>query len=159
MPLINCRVELSLRWIGIFVLTTAPIGANANATCADSATFKITDAKLYVPVVTLSAEDNVKLTKQLNEGFKRSLYWNEYKMIDNKKVEITNANDEKPKRELLDSSYQGVKKLFVLIYDNNQVSVNSFKNYFFPRVKIENYNIVTDGRNVYDQPINDSIKQ
>ena len=76
MPLINCRVELSLRWIGIFVLTTAPIGANANATCADSATFKITDAKLYVPVVTLSAEDNVKLVKQLNEGFKRPVYWN-----------------------------------------------------------------------------------
>ena len=159
MPLINCKVEPSLNWIENCVLTSAAIGANADATGADSATFKITDAKLYVPVVTLSAEDNVKLTKQLNEGFKRSLYWNEYKMIDNKKVEITNANDEKPKRELLDSSYQGVKKLFVLIYDNNQVSVNSFKNYFFPRVKIENYNIVTDGRNVYDQPINDSIKQ
>ena len=159
MLLINCKIELSLKWIENCVLTTAELVANADTTGADGATFKITHAKLYVPVVTLSAEDNVKLTKQLNEGFKRSLYWNEYKMIDNKKVEITNANDEKPKRELLDSSYQGVKKLFVLIYDNNQVSVNSFKNYFFPRVKIENYNIVTDGRNVYDQPINDSIKQ
>ena len=159
MPLIHYKVNISLKWIENGVLTAAAVSADVDATAADSATFKITDAKLYVPVVTLSAEDNVKLTKQLNEGFKRSLYWNEYKMIDNKKVEITNANDEKPKRELLDSSYQGVKKLFVLIYDNNQVSVNSFKNYFFPRVKIENYNIVTDGRNVYDQPINDSIKQ
>ena len=42
---------------------------------------------------------------------------------------------------------------------NKQVAVNSFKKYFLPRVKIENYNIETDGRNVYDQPINDSIKQ
>ena len=64
---------------------------------------------------------------------------------------------------MLDSSYQGVKRFFVLAYDNtpgdNQVSVNSFKKYFLPRVKIENYNIEIDGRNFYDQPINDSIKQ
>ena len=160
MPLINCKVNISLKWIENCVLIAAAVSADVDATDADSATFKITDAKLHVPVATLSAEGNVKLTKQLNKGFKRSLYQNKYKVIDNKKVEITNANEEKPKRELLDSSYQGVKRLlFVLIYDNNQVSVNSFKNYFFPRVKIENYNIVIDGRNVYDQPINDSIKQ
>ena len=64
---------------------------------------------------------------------------------------------------MLDSSYHGVKRLFVFVYDNttgnNQVSVNSFKKYFLPRVKIENYNIEIDGRNLYDQPINDSIKQ
>ena len=62
MPLINCKVDLSLRWIEKCVLTTAAIGADANATGTGSATFKITDAKLYVPVVTLSTEDNVKLT-------------------------------------------------------------------------------------------------
>ena len=64
---------------------------------------------------------------------------------------------------MLDSSYQGVKRLFVLSYNNtagnNQVSVDSFKKYFLPRVKIENYNIEIDGRNFYDQPINDPIKQ
>ena len=49
MPLINCKVELSLKWIENCVLTTAAIGVNANAIGADSATFKITDAKLYVP--------------------------------------------------------------------------------------------------------------
>ena len=83
MPLINCKVELSLKWIENCVLTSAAIGANANATGADSATFKITDAKLYVPIVTLSAEDNVKLSKLLSDGFKRSIYWNKYKVIDN----------------------------------------------------------------------------
>ena len=53
--------------------------------------------------------------------------------------------------------------MFVLAYDNaagnDQVSIDSFKKYFLPRVKIENYNIEIDGRNFYDQPINDSIKQ
>ena len=49
---------------------------------------------------------------------------------------------------MLDSSYEGVNRLFVLAYDNtegnNQVSVNSFKKYFLPRVQIENYNIEID---------------
>ena len=62
------------------VLTTT---ANANKT-----TFEITDAKLYIPIVTLSAEDNAKLSKLLSEGFKRTIYWNEYKVIENKVVEI-----------------------------------------------------------------------
>ena len=66
-------------------------------------------------------------------------------------------------RELLDSSCNGVKRLFVLSYNNtagnNQVFVDSYKKYFLPRVKIDNYNIEIDGRNLYDQPINNSIKQ
>ena len=62
MPLINCKVELSLKWIENCVLTAAN---NANKVI-----FKITDAKLYVPIVTLSIEDNSKLTKLLNEGLK-----------------------------------------------------------------------------------------
>ena len=163
MSSINCRVELSLRWIEKCVLTTAVIGANANATGADSATFKITDVKTYVPFVTLSAQDNARLAKQLGEGFKRFVYWNKYKVTDNKIVEIARANEEKPIRELLGSSYQGVKRLFVLAYDDtvdgNHVSGNSFKKYFLQKVKIENCNIEIDGRNFYDQPINDSIKQ
>ena len=95
MPLINCKVELSLRWIENCVLSTAPIDADANATGADSATFKITDAKLYVPIVTLSAEDDAKLSKLLGKGFKRYIYWNKYKVIDNIPVQITAQNEEK----------------------------------------------------------------
>ena len=145
------------------MLTTDPIGVNANATGADSATFEITDAKDYVSIVILSAEDNAKLSKLLSEGFKRSVYWDKYKVIDNVVVSINNANEGKYITERLDTSYQGVKRLFVLVYDNtagdDQVSVDFFKRYFLPRVKIENYNIEIDGRNVYDQPVNDSIRQ
>ena len=152
MPLINCKVELSLKWIENCVLTTA---ANAN-----KATFKITDAKLYLPIVTLSVEDNSKLSKLLNEGFKRPIYWNEYKVTPNKIVEIAAINEEKYIRELLDSSCQGVKRLFVLAYDNTEGNnLDSYKKYFLSSVKIENYNIEIDGRNFNDQPINDSIKQ
>ena len=55
MPLINCKVELSLKWFENSVLTKAAIGPNADATGAEGATFKRTNAKLYVPVVTSSA--------------------------------------------------------------------------------------------------------
>ena len=153
-PLINCKVKLSLKWYERCLLTTAT-----------TATFKITDARLYVPIITLSIEDNSKLTKLLNEGFKRPIYWNEYKVIPNKTVELAAANDVKYIRKLLDSSWQGVKRLFVLVYNNtasnDQVSVDSYKKYFlvFLKIKIDTYNIEIDGRNFYDQPINDSIKQ
>ena len=69
MPLINCKVQLSLKRIENFVLTTAAIGADANATGADSTTFKITDPTLYVLVITLSMENTAKLAKQLSKGF------------------------------------------------------------------------------------------
>ena len=119
-----------------------------------AATFKITDAKLYVPIGTLKIEDNTKLTKLLNKGFKRSMYWNKYKVI------FKNYNNEYI-REKIDASFQGVNKLFVLPYasGNNITDENSHKKYFLPRIKIANYNIEIDGRHFYDQPINDSIKQ
>ena len=139
MPLINCKVELSLRWIENCMLTSAPIGNNADETGVDSATFKITDAKRYVPIVTLSAEDNVKLSKLLSEGFKRSIYWNKYKVIDNIVVEIARNNEEKYIRELFNSYYQGVKRLFVLAHNNtannDQVSIDCFKKNFFQELK------------------------
>ena len=90
------------------MLTTAAIGANANDTSADRTTLEIIDAKLYVPVVTLSAEGNANLSKLLGEGFKRSVYRNKYKVIDNKEVIITDANAEKHIRKRLDLSYQGL---------------------------------------------------
>ena len=82
---------------------------------ANKATFEITDAKLYVPVVTLSTEDNAKLSKLLIEGCKGPVYWNKYKVTDNKVVEITDGNAEKHIRELFDSSYQGVNLFLLMI--------------------------------------------
>ena len=67
MPLINCKINLKLNWAKDCVMSTIV-----------NPTFKITNTKLYVPIVTLSSKDNIKLAKQLNEGFKKSVYWNEY---------------------------------------------------------------------------------
>ena len=103
-------------------------------TVANTAIFKITDAKLYVPFVTLSAEDNAKLSELLSDGFKTTVYWNEYKVIDNKIVEIAANNEQKYIRELIDSSWQGGKRLFVLAYGNkegdNKISADSYKKIF-----------------------------
>ena len=72
MSLINCRVEISLRWIKNCVLSGGEKINDSNTRTA--AAFKITDVSIYIPIVTLSAEDNVKLSKLLSEGFKRSIY-------------------------------------------------------------------------------------
>ena len=138
-------VEFSLRWYEHSILSSA----------GTAATFAITDAKFYVPVVTLKTEDNAKLSKLFSEGFKRSIYQNHYKIIFKDYPANNNI------REKLDASFDGVNKLFVLAYahGNNITNENSYRRYFLPRLKIKNYNIEIDGRNFYDQPINDSIKQ
>ena len=121
-----------------------------------AATFKITDTKLYVPVVTLKTEDNAKLSKLLNGGFKRSVYWNKYKII------LKDYAVNKNKRQRLVASFQGVSKLFVIAYQrggNNYVGEKAFNEYFLPKITIEKYNVEIDGRNFYDQAINDSVKQ
>ena len=145
MPLINCKVEISLKWYENCILSSA----------GTAAAFTITNTKLYVPIVTLKTEDNAKLTKLLSEGFKISIYWNKCKAI------LTDYVANSFIRERLDASFQGVNKLFVLpyAYGNNIINENSYRRYFLLRVKIENYNIEIDGRNFYDQPINDLIKQ
>ena len=90
-------------------------GADDNAGGNDrEITFKITSTKLHVLIVTLSTKDNVNLTKQLNKGFKKSVYWNEYKS----KIETKNAENNNPTRFPLDASFQGVNKLFVLAFNN-----------------------------------------
>ena len=134
-----------MRWYENCILSSAETAA----------TFAITDTKLYVQVVTLKIEDNAKLSELLSDGFKRSVYWNKYKAIFKDHAENSNI------RERLDASFQGVNKLFVLAYvhGDNVTNENSYRKYFLPRLRIKNYNIEIDGRNFYDQSINDLIKQ
>ena len=119
MPLINCKIKLSLSWDTNCVLTSLDGDSN----------FTITDAKLYVMIVTLSIEDNAKLSKLLSEGFKRSLYLKKYQITPNKTY-----NENQYIREVLDANYQGVKRLFVLTYSgsggNNRVTADSHKKIF-----------------------------
>ena len=82
-------------------------------------TFKITSTKLYVPIATLSTKDNINLARQLNEGFKRPVYWNEYKS----KIETKEANNGNVTRFLLDASFQGVNRLFALAFNDTTQNV------------------------------------
>ena len=102
---------------------------------------------------TFTTAPIAKLALQLSEGFKKNCL---LEQIYGKVVAITCANNEKRHtRGLIDSTYQGVKR-----YSRRRSSFCwFFQKYFLPRVKSENYNIEIDGRNFYDQPINDLIKR
>ena len=109
----------------------------------------------------MSTKDSVNLTKQLSKGFKRSVYWNSYQTKSAKVIEKG-----KNLYELLNASFQGVRRLFVLAYfaaaganADEEAGIKDNKKYFLPGGEIKNYNVLIDGRNFYDQPINDIIKQ
>ena len=142
MPLINCEVNLILTWSRNFVFVSSN-EANQNAT------FAITDTKLYVPVVTLSTQDNAKLLQQLTSGFKRVINWNRYLSKPELLAQNPNLN------HLVESSFQGVNILFVLAYKNDTQRTTA-KGYYLPNVEIKDCNIMINGENLFDQPIKDN---
>ena len=128
---------------------------------AGDAVFIINDTKMYVPVVTLSKEDNKDFIEQQNKGFQRSICWNEYKTKEKK--EDGNANE--TKYISLDPSFQGVNRLFVMAYNrlaaanDNQFNRNSQQKYYLPRNDLNEYNVVIDGKKFYDNPIENDIEK
>ena len=160
MLLINCRIHLELNWNNNCLKYGADTYAGGDHANNRETTFKITSTKFFVPIVILSTKDNVNLSKQLNERFKRSGYWNEYKS----NIEAKEADANNLKRFPLDASFQRVNRLFVLAFDNtnngnNKVERDNHRKYFLPRVNTTNYNVLIDGRNFYDQSINHQIKK
>ena len=147
MPLVNCKIKLNLTWKKECVLSTD----------AGDAVFIINDTKMYVPVVTLSKEDNKDFIEQQNKGFQRSIYWNEYKT----KEINENADANVFKYINLDPSFQGVNRLFVMAYNraNGQPTRNGQRKYYLPRIDLEKYNVNIDGRNFYDNPIESDIEK
>ena len=146
MPLINCKVHLELNSNNNCVIYGADTYAGGDNDDNRDTTFQITSTKLYVLVVTLSTKDNENMTKQLDEGFKRSVYWNEYQS----KIETKAADNNNVTRFPLDASFQGVNRLFVLAFDNTEngdkkVERDSHRKYFLPRVNITIYNVLIDG--------------
>ena len=133
MPLINCEVNLILTWSSTCVLIATSI-PNQNAT------FAITDTKLYVPVVTLSTQENTKFFQQLKSGFKRVINWNKYLSKPELLAHNPNLN------HLVEPSFQGVNRLFVLAFENDNDSTSDDE-YYLPTVEIKDYNIVINGEN------------
>ena len=152
MPLINCKIKLNLTWKKECALSTD----NDVADAANNPVFIINDTKLYVPVVTLSKEDNKDFIDQQNKGFQRSIYWNEYKT----KKQNDDADNNVFKYINLDPSFQGVNRLFVMAYsraNNNQPTRNGQRKYYLPRIDLKKYNVIIDGRNFYDDLIENDV--
>ena len=121
-----------------------------------AAVFIINDTKMYVPVVTLSKEDNKDFIEQKNKGFQRSIYWNKYKT----KEKDEDANAHNFKYIALDPSFQGVNRLFVMAYNsaNDQPNRNGQQKYYLPRISLNKY-VIIDGRNFYDNEIESDIEK
>ena len=137
--MINCKVNLILTWSKDCVIT--------NSTGAGK--FAITDTKLYVPVVTLSTQDNAKLLQQLKSGFKRTINWNKYESS------VKTFAQNRYLNYLINPSFQEVNKLFVLSFENDRTSHST---YYLPKAEIKDYNVMIDGKNFFDQPINSDLK-
>ena len=142
MPLINSEVNLILTWSANCVIVSTNV-SNQNAT------FAITDTKLYVPVITLSQQDNTKLLQQLKSGFKRVI--NQKKYLSKPELLAQNPN----LNHLAEPIFQGVNRLFVLAYEN-YTQRTSAKGYYLPNVQIKFYNVMINGENFFDQPIKDN---
>ena len=115
----------------------------------ENATFKITDVTLFVPVVTLSKENDIKLLEQLKTGFKRTIKWNKYRSQMPIQLKNNNLN------YLIDPAFKNVNRLFVLSFPRNNNTDNrySFSNYYVPKVKINDFNVLIDGKSFFDLPV------
>ena len=140
MPFNKCA-SIFLIWSSTCVIT--------NSTGKEK--FKITDTKLNVPVVTLSTQDNAKLPQQLKSGFRRTINWNKYQSDPKTYAQNRYLN------HLVNPSFQGVNRLFVLFFENEN-DRTSYSNYYLPIVEIKYYNVMIDGQSFFDQPINSEGK-
>ena len=122
MPLINCEVNLELTWSKDCVITNS-IGAGK---------FQINETKLYVPVVTLSTQDNAKLLQQLKSGFKRTINWNKHESS------VKTFAQNRYLNYLINPSFQGVNRFFVLSFENEN-DRRSHSTYYLPKVEIKDF--------------------
>ena len=120
----------------------------------EGVTFKIKDTKLYVPVVTLSKENDTKLLEKLKTGFKRTIKWNKYRSQMTIQPQNNNLN------YLIDPTFTNVNRLFVLSFqriagENNTTKDyrDSFSHYYVPNVRIKDFNVLIDGKSFFDLPV------
>ena len=141
MPLISCEISLELKRNKNCIITSleerevddgSPVVRDDSPT---GATLAINDCKLYIPVVTLSKDDEIKLLTNLKSGFTREIEWNKYRSQMSTEEENNNLNI------LIDPSFTNVNRLFVLAYqtaDDRQ----SFSQFYLPRVMVKDFNVI-----------------
>ena len=151
-PLISCEVSLDLKWNKNCVITSleqrqvdaGPPAVNGTTT---GATLAIHDCKLYVPVVTLSKDDKIKLLTNLKSGFTREIIWNKYRSQMTTKAINNNLNI------LIDFTFTNVNRLFVLAYGQDNNDRQSFSRFYLPNVMVKGYNVIIDKLAFFDLPI------
>ena len=144
MPLINCEMELILTCSRNCVIIYTNVDDQ-------NPTFKITEAIFYVPIVALSTQVNAKLLPQLKYDFKRTISWNKYLAKPELLAQNPNLN------HLIEPRFEGVNRLFVLAFENDDQRTSN-KRYCIPNVERKDCNVMTDGKNFFDQPINNIVK-
>ena len=154
-PLISCEVSLELKWYKNCVITSleerqvdaGPPVVNGSPT---GATLNINDCKLYIPVITLSKDDEIKLLTNLKSGFKRDIIWNKYRSQMSTEAISNNLNI------LIDPTFTNVNRLFVLSYQvdvNNNDNRQPFSQFYLPNIMVKDYNVIIDKLAFFDVPI------
>ena len=149
-PLISCEVSLELKWNKNCVITSIQREINldgGNTESSTGATLAIKDCKLYVPVVNLSKDDEIKLLSNLKSGFKREIIWNKYRS------QMTTEAINNDLNILIDPTFTNVNRLFVLAYGQVNNDRQSFSQLCLPRVMIKDYNVIIDKLAFFDLPI------
>ena len=148
-PLISCEVSLELKWDKNCVITSLEqrdIGGGNRDNAPTGATLSITDCILYVPAVTLSKDDEIKLLTNLKSGFKREIIWNKYRSQITTEAVNNNLNI------LRDPTFANVNRLFILAYQNAD-DRQSFFQFYLPNVMVKDYNVIIDKLAFFDLPI------
>ena len=148
-PLISCEVSLELKWDKNCVITSLEqrdIGGGNRDNAPTGATLAINDCKLYVPAVTLSKDDEIKLLTNLKSGFKREIIWNKYRSQMTTETINNNLNI------LRDPTFTNVNRLLVLAYQNAD-DRQSFSQFYLPNVMLKDYKVIIDKLAFFDLPI------
>ena len=160
LPLINCEIEIDLKWTRNCVIpeisrTCRLVDPNANPvvyqveTGTTGATFQINNAKLYVLDVMLSTNDNIKFFKNIKQGFKRTISWNKYRSETTTQPKNNNLD------YLIDPSFRNINSLFVLLLKScdDDPTRYSFDQYYMLLVEIKDFNALIDNKRFFDQPV------
>ena len=148
-PLISCEVSLELKWYKNCIITSLEqrdIGGGNRDNASTGATLSITGCKLYVPVVTLSKDDEIKLLTNLKSGFTREMIWNKYRSQMTTEAVYNNLSI------LIDPTFTNVNRLFVLAYQNGD-DRQSYSQFYLPKVMVKYYNFIIDKLAFFDLPI------
>ena len=142
-------MSLILTWSKECVITSMERRVKTNTrrdTAPANATFQITNTKLYIPVITLSTENDKRLLEQLRTEFKRTIKWNKYRS------KMTNQSKNNNLNYLIDPTFTKVNRLFVLSFENEN-DRTSFSKYYVPNVQLKDFNVLIDEKSFFDMPI------